>query len=221
MSDHQDVNTSPNNCHPLRASRHDRSRLTQLMLAMAAGDKTAFGSFRTEFDYALVGEARARANELGHYVDEAAVASLATDFALEIEHCAGGWRPGASLPWVWARSRLRFVARRELNCGGGPEPIDGASPEWCRATEDGDVLDLLHRLATQHAEVGELLARLETSGVSRDKQLVWLEFEQQQAQGDPSPAQTVARLYGLNPANVRQIVRRVRTRVGVIDAVAA
>jgi hypothetical protein len=42
---------------------------------------------------------------------------------------------------------------------------------------------------------------------------VYFEFELQKALGDRSPASTVGRLFGLKPDNVRQIARRVRTRL--------
>jgi hypothetical protein len=60
--------------------------------------------------------------------------------------------------------------------------------------------------------VAAFTERLDAVASPPDRQ-VFAEYLLQQSHGDPSPSHTVAAILGLTPANVRQIVCRVRGRV--------
>ena len=63
-----------------------------------------------------------------------------------------------------------------------------------------------------------LLTAIDEVASPRDRQ-VHIDYRMQHADGDPSPSHTVAEMHGLGAANVRQIDRRVRTKLrALVDA---
>jgi hypothetical protein len=65
--------------------------------------------------------------------------------------------------------------------------------------------------------VALLLSAVGEIGNPRDQQ-VFVEYRLQLDLGDPSPSHVVARMFDLSPANVRQIYRRMRVRLGELVA---
>lgn len=193
----------------------DRPRLEALMARMAAGDDSAFGEFRLEYADRLEGLADHVARQAGTVLPAAELASVATQMALELQRSAAGWRPdGGSLPWVWARPRMASIVRAELVAPNvSDRMVDRAEPERSTAAADDDVLAMVRRIHSDDPERAAVVARLDE--VKERDRRVFLEFALQQAQGDPSPSHTVAEMLELQPANVRQIVRRVRQKVGL------
>jgi hypothetical protein len=84
-----------------------------------------------------------------------------------------------------------------------PAPVPGAEP---------DTADVFVRLAAEDRVVALLRDGLEEVASPRDR-LVFVEHGVQVALGDPSPAVTIGRLYGMDPAAVRQQTRRIRIRL--------
>ncbi len=99
-----------------------------------------------------------------------------------------------------------------LDEGAPPATSGGGDPGGeglAFAGDDPDEDETLDRLAAVSPECA--LLRDALAATSARKRRVFLMFSAQQASGDPSPAVTVGDAFGLTPANVRQIVRRVRT----------
>lgn len=193
----------------------DTETLELLMSRMAEGESEAFADFRVAFDDRLVAAARWHAARFGWFPDEVSVASLATQFALEIFDKAASWKPGLATPWTWMSRRFREIVR----CERKVESCDLAFDETLAQTatiqgvpDDRDVLDVLRKLAGRETRAQSLLAWSDEAGVNDRDLRVWIEFRQQKHQGDPSPSLTVSAMAGLSPANVRQIAHRVTKR---------
>ncbi|MDZ7731837.1 MAG: hypothetical protein U5R31_00850 [Acidimicrobiia bacterium] len=62
--------------------------------------------------------------------------------------------------------------------------------------------------------VGLLWDAIHDAAANERAARVHIEYQVQKRDGDPSPAHTVAAMLGLRPANVRQIDRRTRARLG-------
>lgn len=198
------------------ASNHDtKMRIAaELMAEMAAGSTDALFEFIDVFQDELE---RVVAGVLGalHRRDVASrpdeVGSLAVSAALIIFNRAGSWRADGALPWVWAYRSIRAEVVAAI---GHPtvefEPqVHGRSaavPIGQRADVD------LHDLADRFSPIAAWLAAVEVVANDRD-QAVHLEYQVQKHLGDPSPANTVASIFDLTAANVRQIDRRVRTKL--------
>ncbi len=196
-----------------------RIRLVQIMTALAVGDHAMVFALIEEFEVELTRQVRHIARAAGRQLSPEQVADLVVDCGLVLAEVAAAWRPdGGALPWTWARARLAQVVHRELF---GPEPVDPADlgnidgpegsgpvrpaavePDWC---------GILSGLAAGRRDVAGVVVELEQ--VSERNRQVFLEFRLQQDLGDPSPANTVADMFDLQPANVRQIVQRTRRRL--------
>ena len=149
--------------------------------------------------------------------DHDEVQGLVWDVALFLQKHAGAWQPGHALPWNWAK---RGIAKLIADAIG-----------HARADVDVDVLDLTpdRPWAAETTEVGledlgadpvvDLLREaLDAIGCSDRDREVHIEYRRQSGDGDRSPAHTVAAMFSLTPANVRQIDRRVRTKLQALAA---
>lgn len=143
------------------------------------------------------------------------VDDLVVDAALAIADIAGSWSPDGAPPWVYARGRIAAAVDRHI--GQWSEPLDDESfsqreqPASAPAAEVGTA-EVFARLATEHRMVALLRDGLGRVASERDL-VVFVELGVQVALGDPSPAVTVARMYGMQPAAVRQQNRRMRVRL--------
>ena len=72
-------------------------------------------------------------------------------------------------------------------------------------------------LAAAIDEIGLLMEAVDRVGSPRDAD-VHLEYGVQKHSGDPSPAITVAQIFSLTPASVRQIDRRMRVKLASLAA---
>lgn len=211
MTDHHDPRTPT-----------DADLLATCMAGMAAGDASLLWAFLEAFGDRLAGVVRGALRDF-HREDVArdadAVHGLVLDVAFVLFDRAAGWRPGGAAPWHWARAAVRAEVAARI--GHRTEELDldrleqeaGAPPVAVAAgvgrAEGAAALD---RLAARHPEVAAFTERLDAVASPRDRQ-VFAEYLLQQSHGDPSPSHTVAAILGLTPANVRQIVCRVRGRV--------
>ncbi|MEO8695301.1 MAG: hypothetical protein ABI658_17380 [Acidimicrobiales bacterium] len=141
------------------------------------------------------------------------VAGLVLDACFVIADRAGGWRRGGAPPWVWARCAIRAEVARSIGhrCvelddrfhdEGEPAPVD---------TVDYD--ELVER-DPRFASFDDVLRQCTSE---RDRRIV-IEYVQQRAAGDPSPAHTVGPMFDLEPATVRQVhsraMRKIRRLLG-------
>jgi len=193
-----------------------RAELLRLMAAMASGDRAALFPFVEIFGNVLAAMVRRTLADLGRN-DVAKkpedVDYLVQSAAFVIFDRSSSWRPdGGALPWVWAERAIRAEIVRWL---GHP------AVEWSGDIEVDDLragLPIASRevdlssLAADHRLVALLLEAVKEVASERDRH-VHLEYQIQKGLGDRSPATTVADIFGLSPANVRQIDRRVRQKL--------
>jgi hypothetical protein len=206
------------------------ARLVELMALLANGDGAALVTLAHEFGGPISATLRRHLARMGvHRVDRDELDGLVLEACLELAACAASWRPeGGAKPWVWADRRLGALCARaigqhadvfdaERHLAVCIEPSFGSSgAAGSHAAGDGDPLAVLGGLAERLPRAGLLLDALAQVGSPRDRGLL-LDYQMQQAAGDPSPAVTVGRQYGLTAPAVRQAVRRMR--VGLRDLV--
>jgi hypothetical protein len=114
------------------------------------------------------------------------------------------------MPWTWAERRLRALVRDHIGTWA-----DSFGDEHDRAAEsavvvlDGDEVASLDRVALDNDVVRLLVEALDRTCSPRDRQVL-LSVKAQAAAGDPSPANTVAAMHGMNPPAVRKVVQRCR-----------
>jgi hypothetical protein len=192
------------------------------MTAMAAGDARAVFTFYAEFGPTLrsaaASEARRQgAGHLGH--DD--LDGVALDFCLDLCRGAGRWHAGSALPWVWARRQLRHrVAEAAGQLAFTLDTVDPPEPARVDAPLDPDPLETLGALARRDKRCAALSHAARHH--PRDMRILLL-LSQQHHQGDPSPAHTVGREFGLSPIAVRKAAsrQRARLRVPALDPMAA
>lgn len=201
---------------------NERDHLEQLMALMAAGDRSAALPFADAFGGELAAAVRRHLRDL-HRDDVARdryeVHSLVIDVALLIADRAGSWSRGGALPWTWADRAIRSLvvahvghARADVD----PEHLEreaGVAQPAGAGPSTGPSLDEFAVLADLDPTVGLLRAAIDEATTNGRDAAVHVEYRLQQCCGDPSPAVTVGEMFGLTPANVRQINRRVRARL--------
>lgn len=195
-------------------------RLTAIMEAMTAGNTDALALLYTEYGDPIRSVVRKELARLGvTHLDAAEIDGLALDVCTDLFRRAGAWDPSHNtLPWTWGRLRVRAIVGRHIGQFTDPLPNGGpaeaAAPVAAPATghDDDHVLIAFDRLAGLRSELRLLHEALDR--VSRPaQQEILFEVRMQASQGDPSPAVTVARAYGLRPDAVRQTCKRVVDRV--------
>lgn len=195
--------------------RVDRGELARLMEAMSAGSSSAIFEFHESYRPQLermVGSILVSLHRADLARSASEVFSLAVSAALVVFRRSKGWRPDGALPWVWAYRSIRH----EIVCqiGHPTVPFEPAIHAEAHTAEPaaGDAVIDLRELATRHEGVAAWVGAVDVVASERDR-CVHLEYQVQKQLGDPSPALTVAAMFGLSPANVRQIDRRVRKRL--------
>jgi hypothetical protein len=195
-------------------------RLTAIMTAMAAGDTDALALLYVEYGDPIRGVVRKELARLGvTHLDPAEIDGLALDVCSDLFRRASAWDPGHNtLPWTWARMRVRAIVGRSVGQftdplpDGGPAEVAAPAAAEPARNDDEDVLVTLDRLAGLRGEVRLLHEALDRVSRPAQQELLF-EVRMQASQGDPSPAVTVARAYGLRPDAVRQTCKRVVDRV--------
>jgi hypothetical protein len=187
-------------------------RLVVLMGRMAGGDRAAAFTLADEFGGPIVAAVRSHLRDLGvDGLDREELDGLAIDAVEVLYDLAPSWRPdGGALPWVWASHRIRAVASRHVGQHAAQldeEALAEAAAPAPPPAEEPDELALLEGLSALLPEVAllqEALARVTTPR----NQAILLALRVQEVLGDPAPAATIGRAYGLRPDAVRQIKRR-------------
>jgi hypothetical protein len=189
------------------------------MDGLATGDPIAIGSLAFEFHTPIAAAVRRHLGVQGRLVaTEDDIDGLVLEVVLELVDCAHAWDPdGGAQPWVWADRRVGRVVARHLGQWADqldPDRHEAQVAALVRAFDaaDLDLRDVLDRRAAHDPVCGMVRDALVLVGSDRD-QAILLEYQALQAAGDPSPAHTVARSFDLEPAAVRQAVRRMRSRL--------
>jgi hypothetical protein len=183
------------------------------MALMAAGDRAVVFTVLEEFGSQLAHAVRRAARHLHVELTAQDVRDLTIDAGFVLLDVAGGWdAQGGALPWVWAERRIAALVSAHI--GQHADAIDEqalaempAPP--AEASVDVDDIEMLEQLARLSPTCGLFVDALARVATARNRAVV-LAVKVQNAMGDPSPAVTVGRQYGLNPDAVRQIVHRTR-----------
>jgi hypothetical protein len=140
--------------------------------------------------------------------DRDEVTGLVFDACFVIADRASGWRPGAAPPWVWARFAIRAEIARAI--GHRCVELDDHRHDDCPPSpvDMADYDELVER-DPRFASFDEVLRECTSE---RDRGIV-VEYLQQQAGGDPSPAHTVGAMFGLEPPAVRKAFSRAMQKV--------
>ena len=197
----------------------DQELLEECMARMAAGDHAYVFTFTQAFTPRVLPLVRRMLTEMGRHdvlADPREVEALVQDACWVICERAGGWQPGKAMPWTWAERAIRHEVSRMIGHRCVPVRDEHLAP--VTSTDDGEAnVVTLAALADRNPMVALLLEAVAEIGNARD-QHVFLEYRLQLDLGDPSPSHVVAELFGLRPANVRQIYRRMRVRLAELVA---
>lgn len=194
--------------------------LDALMARMARGDSAALFLFVGRFEPQLRSCVLSIALEFGRR-DAVATpderSELVLVAAMVIFERARSWRPGEARPWVWAHRAIRSAVACYIgHATAGIDVdllVDRVAADAVVTRPDGSAVELVLQLAERDERAAAWWQAAAEVGSERDR-MVYLEYEVQQALGDPSPAVTVAGFSGLRPDHVRKIVQRMRARVG-------
>jgi len=195
----------------------DRDRLAEVMAEAAAGDLLAPVTLYQEFGQPVMRALRSHLGALGvTTVDPDDLHGLTIDACLFLAERASAWRPdGGALPWVWAERPLRKLASDFV--GQWSDELDEAqqvlaAPEPAPGDDDAEELELLALIARERPAAG-LVAEALTNVASERNQRILLAYRVQASLGDPSPAHTTGRRFGMTPPAVRQVVKRTKDRL--------
>ncbi len=204
--------------------RERRARLADLMAAMAEGDDAMIVTLMVEFRPELEAAARFHARQVSStVVTDGDVNSLVAEFAMAIADVSRSWKPTGSLPWTYAKARLRQVTIDLLVApaidlgfdgddlaGEGSRVLDVASID-----DDVEHFGRLVAMSSEHPELQEIVDRL--AGASGRHVEIALTYRMQQLQGDEHASTSVADWFQTTPNNVRQITKRVFARLDDLD----
>jgi Sigma-70 region 2 len=200
-------------------------RLVVVMSRLADGDRAAVFTLYAEFGAVIAGVLRRELARLGRYgVAAEDIDGLVIDACLEVASLARSWDPArGAAPWTWAQRRLTRLASGYIGIHADPLPegFAGSRDDGKSTTgpsrPDPEPLSLLERLAARHPQCRLLLDALDRVSTPRNREIL-LEVRLQASLGDPAPAVTVGRTFGLRPDSVRQVVKRTREAIGRLAA---
>jgi hypothetical protein len=204
-------------------TKHER--LVIVMARLAAGDRAAVFTLYSEFGVAIAGVLRRELVRQGCYhVPAEDLDGLVIDACLEVAALARSWDPDkGAAPWTWAVRRLTHLVSGYIGIHSDPLPLElltwpaGSDSGGRSGTADGEPRALLERLAAEYPECRLLLDALARVSTPRNRDIL-LEVRLQASLGDPAPAVTVGRSFGLRPEAVRQVVKRTRHAIGQLAA---
>lgn len=206
-------------------------QLVTVMSRLAAGDRAAIFTLYAQFGGVIAGVLRRELSRLGRYgVPADDLDGLVIDACLEVASLARSWDPArGAAPWTWAQRRLTRLASGYVGIHADPLP-EGIS-SWPESGAGGaggalgagssrpdpEPVGMLERLAARHPQCRLLLDALDRVSTPRNREIL-LEVRLQASLGDPAPAVTVGRSFGLRPDAVRQVVKRTRDAIGRLAA---
>jgi hypothetical protein len=196
-------------------------RLVEVMARMAGGDRAAVFTLYIEYGDHVAALMRREVRRLGvQHVEPDELDGLVLDGCLALFDSAGSWDPeGGALPWNWAVRRLAAIAQKWVGQHADTLDRDVVAAEQLRALGDEpEGLEVFERLAPCHDGCALLIEAFDHGRVRPRDRAILLEVKLQTEAGDPSPSITVARVYGLKPDAVRQIVKRTLDRLRAVAA---
>lgn len=205
---------------------HQHDELLAIMATLASGDRAAIVTLYSRFGGRIAAAVWRVLDERGVRLDDREVDGIVFDFCDEMLRLAPAWSPdGGALPWVWARKRLQNIVDRTV--GQKADSIDDLGPgaqgalvdEAPRACTDDLPLDeVAEHLAPDHAGLRLVLEAFDCAGISTRDRAVLLHHTDERCAGNPSPAVTLAEVFGVSAASIRQIVRRAKQRLRALAA---
>jgi len=214
--------------------------LVSCMEGMADGDPAFLFTFHERFGEKIGWVVRDIVRGMGRLdilrnADE--IDGLVIDACEVIFIRAAGWHPGGARPWNWAAKAIR--SRIAAGIGHRLVEFDDRGDEAAATALAADssgiegeangtqagAADLTRDIGTYGSDpstVTEMLSADPRAGlldlairsVGRERnQIICWQYSIQKALGDPSPAVTVAGMFGLKPGNVRQIHHRQKAKV--------
>jgi len=196
------------------ATLRRNEELCALMEAMAQGDSGALFTFVNRFRPELTSTVRSILGSVGRRdvgARPADIEFLVLSAGIVVYDRAPRWNSEGAAPWLWA---IRAIRGEIVQWLGHPRVEFVA--EWHSAPEAvaAGGSDITYRdLAARNEEIAAWIAAVQQVTSERNAD-VHIEYQTQKSLGDPSPANTVGRQFNLQPANVRQIDRRVRRQLG-------
>ena len=196
--------------------------MVELMARMAAGDEAAVVSLYQEFGTTLATVMRRILRDFHvEHIDSAELDGLVMDACFALYDCASAWRADkGAQPWTWAEKRLRALVTTFLDLHTDPldeERVGELADGPAVASSEPDGIAVLDAIAARGDQARLLRAALEQVTTPRNRAIT-LEVKVQQAMGDRSPAVTVAQQFGMQPAAVRQVVKRTLDGVRALAA---
>jgi hypothetical protein len=199
---------------------HGDPDLVAVMRRLADGDEAAVVTLYERYGGQIAAAVQRQGRHRRTRIERGDLDGMVFEVCDELGKVAGAWSPaGGALPWVWARHRVANVVDRIL--GPWTEPLDEGRladlddrpVEGVEAAADGSLLDALERLVPDLASARLLTEALDAAAISaRDREL-WFEYQYEKHSGNASPAATVAPVFGMREATVRQAARRARQRL--------
>lgn len=192
------------------------------MMRIAAGDHAAIFDLFDDYRVRLRATVRRHLRACGvDAPDPDDVDGLALEACLELASVATAWRPDGAMPWIWAGSRVRAVVVRHVGIHADStddRPTLVASIEAPRAAACTESpLDEQFRALAARCEIVRLFdAARCRAGLTDDELWAYLRYRMQKAQGDPSPAHTVAPEYGVTPQTMRKRMSRATRRLQTV-----
>ena len=210
--------------------------LAEIMGQLAAGDETAAFALYERFGDKVGGTVRAVLRSRGLTLVHDEVDGLVLEACLAIAAVASAWSPtGGALPWVYARRRIENCVDRVV--GQYTVPLD----DYLRAVEEGEVargpflagaggggevssvvdrplVEALADLSPADDRCRLLHDALDRAAVSATDRELTLQYAAEQTSGNRSPATTVAAMFDLRDAAVRQRVHRSKRRLRAVAA---
>ena len=187
------------------------------MARLANGDPTGAVDLYTYYFRQIAGTVRRRALHMGHDLRADDVQDLVWSTTKLLARRARGWNGDGATPWAWAARGIDALIAQHVGPSRASQGADDLQievpprPLVDRAKSD-NAISLIRALAINNDLVAMLDEALTLADTPRNG-AVFAEHLVQQALGDPSPAETVARITGLKPPAVRQIVCRARDRL--------
>jgi hypothetical protein len=193
-------------------------------VAAMVGDPSGVFAFHARFGDDLQRTVRAVLGGWGRrdlLADSDEVEGMAMDAALVIAERAGSWDPQGAPPWVWARRAIEADLARSVGHARAPVDTETLESVLARgaplASSGAPAVDAWDRLGNDEPAVVLLRAAIDGAlGDDPRARALYVEFRVQKLLGDPSPSQTLARLFALSSANVRQIASRSHRRVAAL-----
>ncbi len=209
----------------MEANRSEQ--LNEIMRRLAAGDDAATWTLCAEFGGVIGATMRRHLASMGMYVvADDDLQDLVAGACAIVRDVAGSWSPeGGASPWHYARGRLRTLAKEHIGQHaellddlkaaihdarivlGRPEPRAGTEPP----------VDVVMAGLVMSCEPAALLDHaLRVVNASERDRVLLFDHAWQEAEGDRSPATTLAPAYGMSCDSVRQAVSRLKRKLRVL-----